>query len=128
MSPDSDHALSLSVSQPAAGSWIVELAGDLDIASVADFSAKLEAMTTESPVHVVLELSQLRFIDSSGLNALVVSTREIESKGGSLVVAAPSTYVGRVFDLVRLDESVEIAGSVEEVLAARGITIGQVES
>jgi anti-anti-sigma factor len=127
VSPDFDHALSLSVSQPAAGSWIVALAGDLDIASVADFSAKLAAMTTESPVHVVLELSQLRFIDSSGLNALVVGAREIESKGGSMVVAAPSTYVGRVFDLVRLDESVEIAGSVEEVLAARGITIGQAE-
>ena len=128
MSPDSDHALLLSVSQPAAGSWIVALSGDLDIASVADFSAKLAAVTAESPGHVVLDLSELRFIDSSGLNALVVGAREIERRGGSMVVAAPSTYVVRVFDLVRLDESVEVAGSVDEVLAARRATIEQADS
>jgi anti-anti-sigma factor len=127
VSPDSDHALSLSVSQPVDGSWLVELSGDLDIASVADFGAQLAAVTAESPAHVVLELSQLQFIDSSGLNSLVVAAREMEGKGGSLVVAAPSTYVARVFDLVRLEESVEIAESVEKALAIRESTAGQAE-
>lgn len=128
VSQDSDHALSLSVSQPVPGSWIVELSGDLDIASVDDFSARLAIVTAESPAHVVLELSQLQFIDSSGLNSLVVAAREIEGKGGSMAVAAPSTYVARVFDLVRLDESVQIAASVEEALTTREATAGPAES
>ena len=81
---------------------MVSMSGDLDIDSAAEFSATLDAMTAAAEVHVIVELSSVRFIDSSGLNALVVGARETRRRGGSFVVAAPSQYVARVFDLVRL--------------------------
>lgn len=109
----------MSVSRPAEASCVVSVSGDLDIDSAAEFSAKVDAVTVAAAVHVIVELSGVRFIDSSGLNSLVVGARETANRGGSFVVAAPSSYVARVFDLVRIDELIDIVGSVDEALALR---------
>jgi len=118
----------MSVSQPAQGSCVVSLSGDLDIESSIEFSAKIDALTATGPVHVIVELSGVRFIDSSGLNSLVVGARETEHRGGSFVVAAPSQYVARVFELVRIGESLDIVGSVDEALALSTAASEQVDS
>ena len=98
---------------------MVSLSGDLDIDSAAEFSARLDAMTAAARIHVIVDLSGVQFIDSSGLNSLVVGARETGRRGGSFVVAAPSHYVARVFDLVRIGESIDVVGSVDEALALR---------
>ena len=98
---------------------MVSLSGDLDIDSSTEFSARVDAVTAAAAVHVIVELSGVRFIDSSGLNSLVVGARETADRGGSFVVAAPSSYVARVFDLVHIGESIDIIGSVDEALALR---------
>jgi len=116
----------MSVSQPVQGSCVVSLSGDLDIDSSTAFSARVDALTAAAPVHVVVELSSVQFIDSSGLNSLVVGARETEHRGGSFVVAAPSQYVARVFDLVRIGESIDIVGSVDEALASGSAASDQV--
>ena len=107
---------------------MVSLSGDLDIDSSTEFSTRVDAVTAAAAVHVIVEVSGVRFIDSSGLNALVVSARATADRGGSLVVAAPSQYVARVFDLVRLGESVDIVGSVDEALALHTAASQQADS
>ena len=97
---------------------MISLSGDLDIDSVTEFSARLDAITAAAEMRVIVELSGVRFIDSSGLNALVAGGRETARRGGSFVVAAPSQYVARVFDLVRIGESLDVVGSVDDALAA----------
>jgi anti-anti-sigma factor len=123
-----DRDLSMSVSRPEAGSCVVSLSGDLDIDSAAEFGTSLDAMTAAAELHVIVELSGVRFIDSSGLNSLVVGARETGRRGGSFVVAAPSQYVARVFDLVRIGESIRVVGSVDDALAASGAAREQVDS
>ena len=117
MSTSFDRDLSISVSRPAGGSCLVSLSGDLDINSAAEFSARVDAVTAAAAVHVIVELSGVQFVDSSGLNSLVVAARETEHRGASFVVAAPAHYVARVFELVRIGESIAVVGSVDEALA-----------
>ena len=106
---------------------MISMSGDLDIDSAEEFSARLDDITAAA-VHVIVELSGVRFIDSSGLNALVVGARETKRRGGSFVVAAPSLYVARVFDLVRIGESIRVVASVDDALAASGAAHEQVDS
>lgn len=120
-----DRELSISVSRSAEGSCVVSLSGDLDIDSATEFSARIAAVTAAAAAHVIVELSGVHFIDSSGLNSLVVGARETEHRGGSFVAAAPSSYVARVFDLVRIGESIHIVGSVAEALALHIAENGQ---
>lgn len=128
MSAGFERDLSMSISRPAEGSCLISVAGDLDIDSAGEFSVKLDAMTAAAAIQVIADLSGVQFIDSSGLNALVVGARETERRGGSFVVAAPSQYVARVFELVRIGESLDIVGTVDEALTPNRAGTEQAES
>ncbi|GAB3350407.1 STAS domain-containing protein [Modestobacter lapidis] len=61
----------LDVSTGTGGSLMVELAGELDLASLPDVAAPLDGLLARRPQPVVLELTDLTFLDSSGVAVLV---------------------------------------------------------
>ncbi|MCB9897491.1 MAG: STAS domain-containing protein [Planctomycetes bacterium] len=66
---------------------------------------------------LLLDLSEVEFIDSSGLGAIVAAHRRAHEHGG-LVICAPSEVVLRLFRLARLDRIMQIAKDVDEALSA----------
>jgi len=113
---DSNDALSISLSEPEDGVLMVGLSGDLDITTVGAFAQRVGDLGWNGTPSVVVDLSALQFIDSSGLNALVTSARRIEENGGWIVFAGAGTHVSRVLDVVRLGESVAVEQSLEVAL------------
>ena len=89
------------------GAEHLRLGGELDIASVAELNEVLDS--TREP-QVVIELSALTFVDSSGAAALVRAKQEAESEGRSLVLRAPSKAVNRVCELLGMASVCEAAG------------------
>jgi len=116
VSQGSDHALSISVTEPKEGLFVVALVGELDMASAAELSLRLAGLGTNERFRVVVDVSGVSFIDSSGLNALVTSARAVEANDGWMIVAGGSQHIARVFDVVRLADSVEVEASVKEAL------------
>ena len=114
MTERADHALSISVAEPVSGLFVVSLVGELEVTSVDHLLRELAGLRGDPPTKVVVDVSGLAFIDSSGLNALVTGARAVEAAGGSMVVAGAPHYVARTFELVRLGDSVALAQSVEE--------------
>ncbi len=110
-----DRSLSITVTEPSEGLFVLALAGELDRASAAELSLHLAGLGGNA-LRVVVDVSGLAFIDSSGLNALVTSSRAVEAQGGSMVVAGASPHVARIFDVVRLGETANVEASVEEAL------------
>jgi len=109
---------SLDVERRSPRSFLARPVGELDMATRSDFAAALERIAQASPARVVVDLSQLTFIDSSGLNALVASSRAVEEAGGSIVFAEPSPFVARVLEIVQLPDTVRFETSVEDALRA----------
>lgn len=103
------------MTEPSEGLFVVALSGELDMASAGELSLRLAGLRS-ARTRIVVDVSALAFIDSSGLNALVTSARAVDADDGWIVVAGPSQHIARVFDVVRLAESVEIEGSVKEAL------------
>ena len=66
---------------------------------------------------LVLDLSEVDFIDSSGLGAIVAAHRRAHDQGG-VVICGANEVVMRLFRLARLDRIFHIALDVEEALAA----------
>ncbi|MCW2636955.1 MAG: anti-sigma factor antagonist [Blastococcus sp.] len=56
---------------PQSGGLVVDLAGELDMASLPDVAAPLDELLTRRPQPLVLELGGLTFLDSSGVTMLV---------------------------------------------------------
>jgi len=73
------------------------LKGELDMATADDLSQLLRAATANGEP-VVLDLSAVTFMDSSGLRALLEGA-ELSRGSGSLVIARPSAQVRRLLDI-----------------------------
>ncbi len=86
---------------PAGDDHVFCLRGELDLAAAASLLQGLRHALRPGE-HIRLELSDLVFIDSSGLHALVRAAEAL-APGGSLILDAASGEVARVFRLVRAD-------------------------
>ncbi|MDT7649703.1 MAG: hypothetical protein QOI36_1109 [Pseudonocardiales bacterium] len=86
----------------------VRLVGELDLASVGSLTDALEALRDERPELVVIDLSELRFVDARGLSALVDIDRDLRAVGGSLVLARPDPHVRRVLTLTAVDTQIDV--------------------
>src|SRR5262245_39039468 len=89
------------------GMDFVTLAGDLDSSSGEPLSATLAGLTGVAR-RVVVDVSELEFVDSSGVKMLVAAARAVEDAGGSFVLAAPTGSVRRVFQILHLDQVVAV--------------------
>ena len=108
MSEASSQPLSIDISFPVEGITLVELAGELEVVSVDEFSVRMADLDGGGRSHVVIDVSGVTFIDSSGINALIRSVRSVEARGGTAVVASPSAVAQRVFAITLLPQLVPV--------------------
>ena len=101
------------------GATIVALSGDVDLeTSPAVRQGLLECM--EKHDQVIVDMSQVNYIDSSGVASLVEAFQVSRKKGSSFALAHVSTAAMRVLSLARLDKVFTIFDSIEDALAANG--------
>jgi anti-anti-sigma factor len=114
--PGDGAAFTVDVERRPEGVVVVHLHGELDMANAADLVELLGRAGGTPPLPVVVDLSELAFVDSSGLNALVTASRSVEEAGGSIVFAQPSAHVSRLLEIVGLPETVRFDESLERAL------------
>ena len=72
----------------------------------------------ETNTKLVIDLSRLRFVDSSGLGALLSCLRQLTAKGGDLKLSGMQKQVRAVFELVRMHRIFDIYTTREEAVRA----------
>jgi stage II sporulation protein AA (anti-sigma F factor antagonist) len=124
----SEEQFSIAVTRAADEVELVAISGELDFGEAAEFGRTLERLREEGSRWFVLDLAELSFIDSSGINALVLASKATAAASGALVVASARQHVQRVFDIVKLSEFIPVESSVDEALRRiawrRGLTAG----
>ena len=80
----------------------LDWSGDVDLVSAADLVAEVDRLALAPGQRVVLDLSGVGFMDSTGLNVLVRLHRRVEEVGGVLTVQDPSTQVRHLLELTGL--------------------------
>jgi anti-anti-sigma factor len=94
---------------------IIRLAGLLDSFSEATFSKVLGDLIEEGPNQVILDLSSIEFLDSSGLGALVKIAKKLKDAGGSFQIVA-NPRVTQTVKLVRLEKFLSLRNSLDDAL------------
>jgi anti-sigma B factor antagonist len=87
---------------PDAEGLVVALAGELDLASVPELDQCLQELTGTDPGRLLIDLSGLDFMDSTGLALMVRAHRSAETNGHSLALRRGPAQVQRLFELTRL--------------------------
>ncbi len=97
---------------------IITLPGDkLDAANVAEFKRDITSIL-QAHSKVVFDMSQLKFIDSSGLGAILSCLRQLNAGGGDLKLYGLSKSVRALFELVRMHRIFDICGTREDAISA----------
>jgi anti-sigma B factor antagonist len=95
---------------------LLHLHGTLELSTVLDFKERLTSLLTQGHKHLILNLSQLSFIDSSGLTALVVSARDLSQRGGVMVIAELSEAITYTFEIAMMQDILTIYLTQEEAI------------
>ncbi len=82
---------------------VLALAGRVTTVSVGEIRAKMKSLVADGKVEMILDLSRVTFLDSSGLAALVSGLKTTREAGGWLRLAGVSDNVRSVFTLTMLD-------------------------
>ena len=100
----------------AKGAIIVELAGEIDLNQSPSFHQAMVDLCMEQPERLVVHLSQVEYIDSSGVGSLVEIYRRLKREGRKMILVAPSERVGSVLEITRLDQFFTIVSTEQEAL------------
>ena len=106
------------------GDAVVLLHGELDLAGSAALEAELERLATLDGVgRVVLDLSGLEFMDSTGLRTVALADRRMKEAERALALVRGPDVVQRVFEITRMDERLQFAASLDELDV--GVDVGE---
>jgi len=117
-----DHRPQLDVARSEQdGVHVVALAGELDLTAVPELDATLAAAVAASEhPHVCLDLSELGFIDSSGLAAVIRAHVAVGEAGGALMIVAPAGIVRRTLEVSGLLHMLSVVDDRAAALADLG--------
>ncbi len=91
------------------GAHVITVSGELDLAVAASLESELSRAVESGAEHIVIDLSQLEFIDSTGLGVLVSAHQRAAEAGCRLGVTNPGTQVARLLQLTGLTERLSLA-------------------
>lgn len=98
------------------GAIIVELTGEIDLNQSPSFHEALVDLCGEEPERLIVHLSKVDYIDSSGVGSLVEIYRRLKRKGHKMILVAPSERVGSVLEITRLDQFFTIVPTEQEAM------------
>lgn len=103
------------------GAWsVVSVTGELDVATAPRLRQEVHRLTGGGHVRLVLDLSGVEFLDSTGLGVVVGALKRVRTHGGALRVVAPPEHVRRVLELTRLDQILALYPDARAAVAAEG--------
>lgn len=97
---------------------VIAVDGEIHVSTAPEFSGVLAAAMQAGRTAIVLDLSGVMFIDSTGLSVLLNALRRLTRAGGAMALVCQNPTVLRLFEITKLDSTFDIHADVEPALAA----------
>ncbi|MDA0174412.1 STAS domain-containing protein [Solirubrobacter taibaiensis] len=105
-----------------ADTHVVAVAGEIDLFTAPEFKQRVSAPIDEGRTHVIVDLTETTFIDSSSLGVLIGAHRRLRRLEGRLVIVCSNDAIIKTFRITGLDGVFTIVGRMDEAL--NGDTVG----
>ena len=96
---------------------VLPLEGEIDLHVSPTVTAALNDVIDKKPERLVVDLSDVSYIDSAGLAALIQAMQKVEGYGGEFVLAGLQETVRSIFEISRLDQVFQIFPDADAALA-----------
>jgi anti-sigma B factor antagonist len=95
---------------------VVSVSGEIDLFTAPDFKQHVSAPIDEGVGHVVVDLTDTTFIDSSSLGVLIGAHRRLKLRGGSLVIVCSNEAIVKTFRVTGLDGVFTLVASIDDAM------------
>ncbi len=107
MSPVVPH-FDLSEEESASGTHVINVSGEIHVQTAPRFAKRLSNAIDRGNTSIVLDLSGVEFIDSTGLSVLLTGLRQVVQAHGRMALVCANPTVLRLFEITSLDETFDI--------------------
>lgn len=97
---------------------VLTVRGEVDVSTAPRFRERLIELVNEGRCNVVADLSDVDFLDSTGLGVLVGGLKRLRSHNGDLTLVCPQSRILKVFQITGLTQVFSIHDSVDAAVAA----------
>jgi anti-sigma B factor antagonist len=98
----------LEAERTAAGVDVVKVSGEIHLSTAPSFRDRLDTIIGNGDGRLVLDLTAVEFIDSTGLSVLLNALRLVNQRQGSMALVCKNPTVLRLFEITSLDTTFEI--------------------
>jgi anti-anti-sigma factor len=103
--------------RPCEDTVVLRAAGEIDLSGSVPFREQIGREVDGPDARIVLDMTPVSFIDSSGLSVLVVTARRLFLQGRELVIVCPDERIRRVLSTAGLDRLVAVHARLGDALA-----------
>jgi anti-sigma B factor antagonist len=96
---------------------VVAVSGEIDLFTAPEFKQAVLAAIDAGAERVIVDLTQVTFIDSSSLGVLIGAHRRLKGRGGNLIVACNRDAILKTFRITGLDGVFKLVADVDEALS-----------
>jgi anti-sigma B factor antagonist len=108
----------LDTAGPAGDCAVLRVTGEVDLSTAPTLRERIRELAAGGAVHLIADLSQVDFLDSTGLGVLVGGLKRVREDGGSLVLVVTTPRILRVFQITGLTKALPAWPSVTDAVTA----------
>ena len=97
---------------------VLRVAGEIDVYTAPELRERVIRLIDDGTLHVIVDLREVDFLDSTGLGALVGSLKRLRMRDGSLDLVTNGGRILQVFQITGLSRAFALHSSVPDAIAA----------
>ncbi len=101
---------------------VVEVGGEIDVYTAPQLRERVVELVADGQVDLVLDLSGVEFLDSTGLGVLVGALNRVRAQDGSLALVLTQERILKIFEITGLRKVFPIFATVDEAVGASRLT------
>ena len=98
------------------GRAVLRLTGEVDVYTAPQLRERVIELVDGGTQHVLADLGQVTFLDSTGLGALIGGLKRLRARDGSLTLVIGTDRIRRIFRVTGLDRAFALRPSVQEAI------------
>lgn len=95
---------------------VVDVDGEIDVYTVPKFKEHLSQIIEEGHTHLLINLNNVQYMDSSGFGALLGATKRLRPEGGTLGLVGSNQVITRMLKITRLNTIFDMFDSENEAI------------
>ncbi len=105
--------------RPVPNGVVLDINGDLTYANRERFKTAVSALQQRGCRHMLLNMAEVRFVDSSGLGMLALVSQNFKLNDARVSIVKPQSYVREIMGLANLPKLIPIYDSEQDALSGR---------